>query len=93
LGVLNTVQRFIFGSGLTFNMMLAAYYVQLGLLTTGDIMMIQTLMLQFLGPLFILGSMYRSFEDNLIDIKKITAIMKTPASVVEGTETIKDVKG
>jgi ABC-type transport system involved in Fe-S cluster assembly fused permease/ATPase subunit len=61
LGVLNTIQRLIFGTGLTFNMMLAAYYTQLGLLTTGDIMMIQTLMLQFLGPLFILGSMYRSF--------------------------------
>jgi len=78
------MQRFIFGSGLTFNMMLAAYYTQLGLLTTGDIMMIQTLMLQFLGPLFILGSMYRSFEDNLIDIRKITTIMKTPALVEEG---------
>lgn len=82
LGVLNTVQRLIFGSGLTFNMMLAAYYTQLGLLTTGDIMMIQTLMLQFLGPLFFLGSMFRSFEDNLVDIKKITTMMLTPASVV-----------
>jgi ABC-type transport system involved in Fe-S cluster assembly fused permease/ATPase subunit len=67
-------------------MMLAAYYTQQGLLTTGDIMMIQTLMLQFLGPLFILGSMYRSFEDNLIDIRKITTIMKTPALVEEGKE-------
>lgn len=65
-------------------MMLAAYYTQKGLLTTGDIMMIQTLMLQFLGPLFILGSMYRSFEDNLIDIRKITTIMQTPALVQEG---------
>ncbi len=82
LGVLNTVQRLIFGTGLTFNMMLAAYYTQLGLLTTGDIMMIQTLMLQFLGPLFFLGSMFRSFEDNLVDIKKITTMMLTPASVV-----------
>lgn len=81
LGVLNTIQRLIFGTGLTFNMMLAAYYTQMGLLTTGDIMMIQTLMLQFLGPLFILGSMFRSFEDNLIDIRKITTMMQTPANV------------
>jgi len=28
--------------------------------------------------------MYRSFEDNLIDIRKITTIMKTPALVEEG---------
>ena len=75
LGVLNTLQRVIFGTGLTFNMILAAYYVQIGLMTTGDIMMIQTLMLQFLSPLFFLGTMYRVFEDNLIDIRKIKSIM------------------
>ena len=54
LGVLNTVQRFIFGAGLTFNMILAAYYVGKGYLSTGDLIMIQTLMLQFLNPLFFL---------------------------------------
>ncbi len=91
--MLNSVQRFIFGSGLTFNMMLAAYYTQLGLLTTGDIMMIQSLMLQFLTPLFILGSMYRSFNDNLIDINKINAIMLTPASVQPGNKEIASLRG
>lgn len=88
LGILNTIQRAIFGGGLTFNMMLAAYYVQLGLLTTGDIIMIQSLMLQFLSPLFFLGSMYRSFNDNLIDINKINTIMNTPALVEEGTQEV-----
>ncbi len=81
MGTLNTAQRAIFGSGLTFNMMLAAYYTQLGLLTTGDIIMIQSLMLQFLSPLFFLGTMYRNFNEFLIDINKITEIMLTPASV------------
>ena len=61
--------------------MLAAYYTQIGLLTIGDIMMIQTLMLQFLSPLFFLGTMFRSFEDNIIDIKKISQMMVTPSSV------------
>ena len=56
-------------------------------------MMIQTLMLQFLGPLFILGSMFRSFEDNLVDIKKITTMMLSPASVVEGTQDVLQMKG
>ena len=93
LGVLNTVQRLIFGTGLTFNMMLAAYYTQIGIMTIGDVMMIQTLMLQFLGPLFILGSMYRSFEDNLIDIRKISSMMQTPSSVVEGTKDLANVAG
>jgi ABC-type multidrug transport system fused ATPase/permease subunit len=93
LGVLNTVQRFIFGSGLTFNMILAAYYTQKGLLTTGDIIMIQTLMLQFLNPLFILGSMYRSFEDNLIDLREVKKIMLTPCNVKEGEIKLENIRG
>lgn len=93
LGILNTAQRGIFGTGLTFNMMLAAYYTQLGLLTTGDIIMIQSLMLQFLSPLFFLGTMYRNFNEFMIDIKKITDIMVTPASITEGQKDIGEVKG
>jgi ABC-type transport system involved in Fe-S cluster assembly fused permease/ATPase subunit len=93
LGVLNTLQRVIFGTGLTVNMMMAAHFVQVGLLTTGDIMMIQTLMLQFLSPLFFLGTMYRSFDDNLIDIRKIRTIMETPCSVQEGTNNLETVQG
>jgi ABC-type transport system involved in Fe-S cluster assembly fused permease/ATPase subunit len=69
LGVLNTIQRFIFGAGLTFNMLMAAYYTQKGLMSTGDIIMIQTLMMQLLNPLFFLGSMYRGFSDSFIDVK------------------------
>ena len=55
--------------------------------------MIQTLMLKFLGPLFILGSMYRSFEDNLIDIGRINTIIHTPASVIEGKKEIGEIRG
>ncbi len=69
MGVLNTVQRFIFGGGLTFNLVLAAYYTQKGLMSTGDIIMIQTLMMQFLNPLFFLGTMYRSFTDTFVDVR------------------------
>lgn len=93
LGILNTAQRGIFGSGLTFNMMLAAYYTQQGLLTTGDIIMIQSLMLQFLSPLFFLGTMYRNFNEFIIDINRIHEIMETPESIVEGQQEIKEVSG
>ena len=81
LGILNTVQRFIFGAGLTFNMLLAAYYTQKGLLSTGDIVMIQTLMMQFLNPLFFLGSMYRSFTDTFIDVKELKNTLALPVKV------------
>lgn len=52
-------------------MILAAYYVQIGILTTGDLIMIQTLMLQFLNPLFFLGVMYRNFTDSFIEVKEL----------------------
>jgi ATP-binding cassette subfamily B (MDR/TAP) protein 7 len=75
LGILNTAQRFIFGGGLTFNMILAAYYVQKGVLSTGDLIMIQTLMLQFLTPLFFLGTMYRNFTDSFIEVRELYETM------------------
>ena len=38
-------------------------------MSTGDIIMIQTLMMQFLNPLFFLGTMYRSFTDTFVDVR------------------------
>jgi ABC-type transport system involved in Fe-S cluster assembly fused permease/ATPase subunit len=66
LGILNTIQRMIFGAGITFNLIVGAYFVQRGMMSTGDVIMIQTLMLQFLAPLFFLGSTYRNFVDTFI---------------------------
>jgi ABC-type transport system involved in Fe-S cluster assembly fused permease/ATPase subunit len=66
LGILNTVQRMIFGAGITFNLVVGAYFVQKGMMSTGDVIMIQTLMLQFLAPLFFLGSTYRNFVDTFV---------------------------
>lgn len=56
-------------------------------------MMIQTLMLQFLSPLFFLGTMFRAFEDNIIDINKISKMMVIPSSVKEGTKQLTHVNG
>lgn len=69
LGILNTVQRMIFGVGITFNLIAGAYFVQKGMMSTGDVIMIQTLMLQFLTPLFFLGSTYRNFVDTFVEVK------------------------
>ena len=87
LGILNTGQRIIFGVGLTFNLIMSAYYVQKGLMTTGDIVMIQALMMQFLTPLFFLGSTYRNFVDTFVEVKDldggITAWEKAGKKVVK----------
>lgn len=59
LGILNSGQRIIFGTGLTINLMLAAHYAKRGLVAVGDVVLIQTLMLQLFNPLNMLGMMYR----------------------------------
>lgn len=64
--------------------MMGAYYVQKGLMTTGDLVMIQTLMMQLLSPLFFLGSSYRSFMDTFIEVDELYKTMKRPADVIEG---------
>ncbi len=86
LGILNTVQRVIFGVGVTFNLMIGAYFVQKGLMSTGDVIMIQTLMLQFLNPLFFLGSSYRNFMDTFVEVRELFDTMNKPAEVIEGNK-------
>lgn len=86
LGLLNTVQRMIFGAGITFNLVVGAYFVQKGMMSTGDVIMIQTLMLQFLTPLFFLGSSYRNFMDTFVEVKELFDIIKKPAEIVEGNK-------
>jgi len=61
LWTLNFGQRLIFTSGMTFNLILGVYKLQQGtvsfqgLLTTGDIILLQALMLQVMAPLNFLG--------------------------------------
>lgn len=86
LGILNTVQRVIFGVGVTFNLMIGAYFVQKGLMSTGDVIMIQTLMLQFLNPLFFLGSSYRNFMDTFVEVRELFDTMNKPAEVIQGNK-------
>jgi ATP-binding cassette subfamily B protein len=75
LGILNSGQRTIFGSGLTANMILAAHYVKKGIIQVGDVVLIQTLMLQLFNPLNMLGMMYRSVTESFIDLKCFVGIM------------------
>ena len=59
LGILNSGQRLFFTLGLTFNLILGAHSVHHQLMSTGDIIMVHTLMMQLLSPLFFLGTSYR----------------------------------
>lgn len=56
---LNIGQQFLFNSGLTINLMMAAFDVYTGKMTPGDFVMIQALFLQLAGPLFNMGTLFR----------------------------------
>lgn len=60
---------------MTINMILAGNAAKKGLMSAGDIVMMQTLMMQLLTPLFFLGVMYRGFTDNLLDILKLYEVL------------------
>ena len=87
------MQRVIFGAGITFNLIMGAYYVQKGIMSTGDIVMIQTLMMQFLSPLFFLGSTYRNFVDTFVEVKELYDTRRKPAEVTDGSYELAEVKG
>lgn len=58
LSNLNTGQSAIFSTGLTINLIMAAYQVSTGILTPGDFVMIQALFLQLQGPIFNMGMFF-----------------------------------
>ena len=87
------MQRVIFGAGLTFNLLVGAYYVQKGVMSTGDIVMIQTLMMQFLTPLFFLGSTYRNFIDTFPEVRELYDTIHLRPEVIEGNHELLEVKG
>lgn len=62
LSKLNVGQSLIFSTGLTINLILAAWDVSTGRLTPGDFVMIQALFMQLAGPLFNMGTLFREID-------------------------------
>ena len=62
LSQLNMGQAVIFSTGLTLNLLMAAYDVSAGSMTPGDFVMIQALFMQLSGPLFNMGTFFRTMD-------------------------------
>lgn len=62
LSKLNIGQTIIFSTGLTLNLIMAAWQVSTGHLTPGDFVMIQALFMQLAGPLFNMGTLFREID-------------------------------
>lgn len=79
LSALNFGQGMIVTVGVTVIMILSARQVAAGDITIGDLVLINTLMLQLFIPLIILGSVYRQLQYSLADMDLVLKLMgRTP---------------
>jgi len=95
LGMLNTGQALIFTAGLVICMLLAARDVTRGVLTVGDFVMINAIMIQLYMPLNFMGMVYREIKQGLVDIETMFALLHEPAEIVDrpGAKPLRVKKG
>jgi ATP-binding cassette subfamily B protein len=75
LAVLNAGQATIFTIGLAAVMVMCAYGIKAGTNTVGDLVMINTMMIQLYQPLNFMGMVYREIKQAIIDIEMMFAIL------------------
>ncbi len=83
LAFLNAGQSFIITAGLAVVMVMAAFGVQDGTLTTGDFVMVNAYMIQITMPLNFLGSVYREIRQALVDMAEMFDLLEQPAEVTD----------
>ena len=83
LGFLNSGQAIIFSTGMVVCMLLAARDVSQGILTVGDFVMINAILIQLFMPLNFMGMVYREIKQGLVDMETMFALLKEPAEIVD----------
>ena len=81
LSVLNFGQQAIIGTGLVFILWRATQGVMAGRLTLGDLVLINTFMLQLYIPLNFLGVVYRELKQSLTDMDRMFSLLGAPQEV------------
>ncbi|MGI8851770.1 MAG: ABCB family ABC transporter ATP-binding protein/permease [Methyloceanibacter sp.] len=83
LGVLNTGQAVIFTIGMVVCMLLAARDVTQGVLTVGEFVMINAILIQLYVPLNFMGMVYREIKQGLIDVETMFALLNESPEIVD----------
>ena len=83
LGVLNAAQAIVIASGLTVLMALAAREVAGGRMSVGDLVLVNTLLIQLFVPLNILGMMYRDIKQALSDMGRMFDLLSIEKEIVD----------
>jgi len=81
LASLNVGQGSIIGIGMTVMMLMAAQAVAAHTMTLGDLVMINTYLLQMFIPMNFLGFVYREIKHSLADMEKMFALLDEPQEV------------
>lgn len=78
---LNGGQSLIISAAATASMVLAAYHVSQGIMTIGDFVLINALMMQIFVPLNFLGFVYREMKGSMANIDAMFALLKVESCV------------
>jgi ABC-type transport system involved in Fe-S cluster assembly fused permease/ATPase subunit len=81
LSVLNAGQRVIAACGVVALMVLAAVGVKNGSMTVGDMVMVNSLLIQLFIPLNLLGTVYRDISQGLIDMEVMFNLLRRPQEI------------
>ncbi|HXD83291.1 MAG TPA: ABC transporter ATP-binding protein/permease [Rudaea sp.] len=81
LAVLNSAQALVIAAGLTALMAMAAAGVVTHKLSVGDLVLVNTLLLQLSIPLNMLGFTYRQIKQGAIDLERMFALLDEHAEV------------
>jgi ABC-type transport system involved in Fe-S cluster assembly fused permease/ATPase subunit len=86
LSILNTGQRVIAAFGVIALMVMAALGVKGGTMTVGDLVMVNSLLIQLFIPLNILGTVYRDLSQGLIDMETMFTLLSRPEEVSDKSD-------
>lgn len=86
LSALNFGQGAIVTIGVTVIMILSAKEVAAGNITIGDLVLINTLMLQLFIPLSILGSVYRQLQYSLADMDLVIKLLDKTPEIIDASD-------
>lgn len=87
LAVLNGVQALVIAAGLTVLMAMAAAGVAARQLTVGDLVLVNTLLLQLAIPLNMLGFTYRQIKQGAIDLERMFGLLDEHAEIADAPGT------
>ncbi|WP_051361711.1 ATP-binding cassette domain-containing protein [Solimonas soli] len=95
LSTLHVAQSTVIAAGVGAVMLYAGQRVAAGILTVGDLVLINSYILQVCLPLNSLGFVFRQAKDAMLDVERLLRLLRQPADVIErpGMPTLQVTRG